>query len=335
MDDGSVSTHSRPKAAGLYNFHYISRLRWFQHTAARRRLEQIYQYRPCLELFQHTAARRRLVVDFGISSLCFRSFNTQPPEGGWQMRLSPKCGCSRFNTQPPEGGWMHCSHKHPSQPYVSTHSRPKAAGRLNKIQAGFCVWFQHTAARRRLASKVCVDLDNALFQHTAARRRLVRTAFQQVLTDWFQHTAARRRLDHRQPADNRRAGSFNTQPPEGGWSSRSAIYPRINRFNTQPPEGGWNLSSITVWFTACFNTQPPEGGWPQTARQAASKRGFNTQPPEGGWFSLPPARCRRRMFQHTAARRRLEPNPKSITANSLFQHTAARRRLAEWMSSVV
>ena len=34
------------------------------------------------------------------------SFNTQPPEGGWesaQAKAAP--ACTRFNTQPPEGGW--------------------------------------------------------------------------------------------------------------------------------------------------------------------------------------------------------------------------------------
>ncbi len=63
-------------------------------------------------------------------SLLFRSFNTQPPEGGWvhlalilpiiqsvstHSRLKAAGTCrnptgkirSSFNTQPPEGGWGH------------------------------------------------------------------------------------------------------------------------------------------------------------------------------------------------------------------------------------
>ena len=33
------------------------------------------------------------------------SFNTQPPEGGWILRLTLRGISLRFNTQPPEGGW--------------------------------------------------------------------------------------------------------------------------------------------------------------------------------------------------------------------------------------
>ncbi|WP_455019888.1 hypothetical protein [Kingella denitrificans] len=34
-------------------------------------------------------------------------------------------------------------------------------------------------------------------------------------------------------------GSFNTQPPEGGWCVGRAPLLNVRRFNTQPPEGGW------------------------------------------------------------------------------------------------
>ena len=33
--------------------------------------------------------------------------------------------------------------------------------------------------------------------------------------------------------------SFNTQPPEGGWTCIKHIQREVIRFNTQPPEGGW------------------------------------------------------------------------------------------------
>ena len=32
---------------------------------------------------------------------------------------------------------------------------------------------------------------------------------------------------------------FNTQPPEGGWSTQMDSKPTRASFNTQPPEGGW------------------------------------------------------------------------------------------------
>ncbi len=57
-------------------------------------------------LFQHTAARRRLVTQL----IDLRTF-----------KLS-------FNTQPPEGGWEHGKIDREWFTRVSTHSRPKAAG---------------------------------------------------------------------------------------------------------------------------------------------------------------------------------------------------------------
>ena len=35
-----------------------------------------------------------------------KSFNTQPPEGGWPENVVAKNSTCGFNTQPPEGGWL-------------------------------------------------------------------------------------------------------------------------------------------------------------------------------------------------------------------------------------
>ena len=99
-----VSTHSRPKAAGLIDG---------QQQGG--------------EKFQLTAARRRLGHGRSFGHI-FGGFNSQPPEGGWGLGQSgaggrdevsthsrPKAAGSaipaysaahfRFNSQPPEGGW--------------------------------------------------------------------------------------------------------------------------------------------------------------------------------------------------------------------------------------
>ena len=76
---------------------------------------------------------------------------------------------------------------------VSTHSRPKAAADVTKINFNIQV-FQHTAARRRLPRTVKSLLEIAPFQHTAARRRLLGKFGFTAQAVWFQHTAARRRL---------------------------------------------------------------------------------------------------------------------------------------------
>ena len=122
-----VSTHSRPKAAGFprrtkngtrpcfntqppeggwFDQHRFTLTTvMFQHTAARRRLVINGFAQCCDTAFQHTAARRRLALEIIHLNSCFRSFNTQPPEGGWSHAPS------RLKMM-----------------LVSTHSRPKAAG---------------------------------------------------------------------------------------------------------------------------------------------------------------------------------------------------------------
>ena len=77
-----------------------------------------------------THSRPKAAGDATLKVISLRlGFNTQPPEGGWirTARLSRQKQC--FNTQPPEGGW-------PTD---------------NKVTDQL-IGFQHTAARRRLAS---------------------------------------------------------------------------------------------------------------------------------------------------------------------------------------
>ena len=78
-----VSTHSRPKAAGIKMLDTARLTKQFQHTAARRRLVEHHAFFTIRIKFQHTAARRRLGFTPNIKS---------------------------------------------AGKYVSTHSRPKAAG---------------------------------------------------------------------------------------------------------------------------------------------------------------------------------------------------------------
>ena len=100
-----------------------------------------------------------------------------------------------FNTQPPEGGWR-VVELTAENTDVSTHSRPKAAGCVQRVCRDFIAVFQHTAARRRLAYE---------FLHTLSAPK-------------FQHTAARRRLDQTVALLQFQSRRFNTQPPEGGWA---------------------------------------------------------------------------------------------------------------------
>ena len=139
-----VSTHSRLKAAGTYHYH---RPRGFSvSTHSRLKAAGLNNFR-LHQVFAVSTHSRLKAAGFcvGQSIANFFSFNTQPPEGGWdrnqnrfRYRLvsthsrlkAAGCHCrynrlkrTCFNTQPPEGGW----------------------------QAFVCLWggwqrFQHTAA---------------------------------------------------------------------------------------------------------------------------------------------------------------------------------------------
>ena len=87
----------------------------------------ILLFSPLSNRFQHTAARRRLGNGSTYMLFKTRCFNTQPPEGGWENQAVKSLRSISFNTQPPEGGWMSLEELYNAW-YVSTHSRPKAAG---------------------------------------------------------------------------------------------------------------------------------------------------------------------------------------------------------------
>ncbi len=173
LDPGSsVSTHSRPKAAGIVHLYrqcptdsfntqppeggwtngqaQASSSSAFQHTAARRRLVKPLSDGLKFVMFQHTAARRRL-------------------DGQHQKRHIHHC----FNTQPPEGGWVQIFAVRPCRCHVSTHSRPKAAGTLNLKSAVRSTSFNTQPPEGGWLSEQDIKFRVLEFQHTAARRRLV------------------------------------------------------------------------------------------------------------------------------------------------------------------
>ena len=122
-----------------------------------------------------------------------KSFNTQPPEGGWLDTPRRSRMVQGFNTQPPEGGWTSPSSNRPSW-LVSTHSRLKAAG---YSKDGVCHdWEVSTHSRLKAAG------NSGVFE--PAERGGFNT---QPPEGGWRH--------HYQLALFGRG--FNTQPPEGGW----------------------------------------------------------------------------------------------------------------------
>ena len=296
-----VSTHSRPKAAAAAapTPNYTA---WFQHTAARRRLPA----RPNL----HARAMPR--------------FNTQPPEGGCQPVGLTHASRTSFNTQPPEGGCLRNLNLYPLRK-VSTHSRPKAAATRRIWYRWISIWFQHTAARRRLRACICSLCLDCQFQHTAARRRLLP----------FKHQCA--------------AGAcFNTQPPEGGCLRGPLLLIRLKVSTHSRPKAAATCTCLSDYFEKFQHTaarrrlrarlfQPGnQSGFQHTAARRRLRGPALIQ--DGGnsvsTHSRPKAAAHAALrsgpplpFQHTAARRRLRRLGPLAWLVRAFQHTAARRRL--------
>ena len=145
------------------------RILLFQHTAARRRLNFLNQFRYWQTVSTHSRPKAAACA-VGMSGLA----------GEVSTHSRPKA--ADFGLAVDTIGYV-----------VSTHSRPKAAATafLTVDSTG---GFQHTAARRRLAPVASSFISTRMFQHTAARRRLVSPDNNKSQYSWFQHTAARRRL---------------------------------------------------------------------------------------------------------------------------------------------
>ena len=144
-----VSTHSRPKAAGSAARFTTTSCCLFQHTAARRRLAKFALARRPRPRFNTQPPEGGWLKHHDRKRKGWLRFNTQPPEGGWLRRDGRIIRLGSFNTQPPEGGWVSVRKLVERNAPVSTHSRPKAAGKSAQPKRA-AAKFQHTAARRRL-----------------------------------------------------------------------------------------------------------------------------------------------------------------------------------------
>ena len=120
-------------------------------------------------LFQHTAARRRLFCDF-FQRCALRCFNTQPPEGGCNLIYKFILSTRVSTHSRPKAAGRHGSAVRVCG-YVSTHSRPKAAG-TRIVVCNLCRTVS-THSRPKAAAAILYFLElRTGFQHTAARRRL-------------------------------------------------------------------------------------------------------------------------------------------------------------------
>ena len=143
-------------------------------------------------MFQHTAARRRLAKRREADDSP-DSFNTQPPEGGWEHNYGfVAVGGVSTHSRPKAAG--HNSRNGCGHDDVSTHSRPKAAGADARL---FCAFGQvSTHSRPKAAGLQSAPLNEIVPVSTHSRPKAAGLCNESI------------RLSGQR---------FNTQPPEGGW----------------------------------------------------------------------------------------------------------------------
>ena len=123
--------------------------------------------------------------------------------------------CLRFNTQPPEGGWDGIPHPFMADG-VSTHSRPKAAGKAD------CFFNQiyevSTHSRPKAAGQPPLGLVSITVVSTHSRPKAAGSCI--IVCLHF-------------------TNCFNTQPPEGGWSIRAKLsgFPTVST-HSRPKAAG-------------------------------------------------------------------------------------------------
>ena len=154
------------------------------------------------------------------NNLCF---NTQPPEGGWCLVLRRQNRINRFNTQPPEGGWVNTYFPHYVRSPVSTHSRPKAAGRYAAL------------------ARPCLHGFNTQ-PPEGGWRPTSRMKHSGIVSTHSRPKAAGGGLIRRRLVG---AVSTHSRPKAAGRLTR-LIYCHAKSFNTQPPEGGWINVSMFI-----------------------------------------------------------------------------------------
>ena len=145
-----VSTHSRPKAAGIIS--RIERvLNRYVSTHSRPKAAGMppSQFEKAIKVSTHSRPKAAGLLRPNTQGLK-AGFNTQPPEGGWKTRRHFLFLCQVSTHSRPKAAGPEPNQQDDQQP-VSTHSRPKAAG-IGDLELDVAVLeFQHTAARRRLA----------------------------------------------------------------------------------------------------------------------------------------------------------------------------------------
>ena len=158
----------------------------------------------------------------------------------------PMCGANRangFNTQPPEGGWRSSeSQIHRDRQFQHTAARR----RLGKscLSSLVSVMFQHTAARRRLAlPPVVMSCLKNVSTHSRPKAAGWRERYVKAHRRVSTHSRPKAAGSRRAWPSASTAVSTHSRPKAAGTAPKPFATVLLG-FNTQPPEGGWSSLHI-------------------------------------------------------------------------------------------
>ena len=197
---GTVSTHSRPKAAAVGNATQKNKRLTFQHTAARRRLPKTIKGKLSPIIVSTHRRPKAAAHKIKITKLTFKTVSTHSrPKAAAAIPKMFRWDTHGFNTQPPEGGCINPKQV-PWRIVVSTHSRPKAAA--TKIDSHFSAKVVSTHSRPKAAAFSYVTaLSNSIsFNTQPPEGGCILVAMPPIIKN-----------------------GFNTQPPEGGCSLHKKV----------------------------------------------------------------------------------------------------------------
>ena len=166
-----------------------------------------------------------------------------------------------FNTQPPEGGWVDDVPDYLLPFYVSTHSRPKAAGSMALPCHLRALPFQHTAARRRLVLGA-KHFKSDIRVSTHSRPKAAGITRCDLAHDFFVSTHSRPKAAGVGDVDWAATHDVSThsRPKAAGEVQQYLLGVAVVSTHSRPKAAGCGAVFQTR-RDARFNTQPPEGGW--------------------------------------------------------------------------
>ena len=219
----------------------------FQHTAARRRLEAVFFiFGSFINVSTHSRPKAAggFFIAIRPSEL---GFNTQPPEGGWVYPLVCKVELIGFQHTAARRRLGQIQYRCRRLFRVSTHSRPKAAGvDCQRLRANYFV-STHSRPKAAGLDGFCITGKKMVSTHSRPKAAGARHLVKKLPADVSTHSRPKAAGSSIRDSIQLFHVSTHSRPKAAG-SVTARIMGRGACFNTQPPEGGWfSETAVLKW----------------------------------------------------------------------------------------